>query len=702
MSTATDVDVATNEWVKKIHFENRVDINLQLPAADGESAKIEIPELPSFDNKLGSIDLPGTATQQQHQRAPPSSNNNTTPTSDSYLSAIVSSSSSAAAAAKPAASSPSAAPAGCSGGADCTCYKCQRQKRRARGTANNKTAPETTPITKAKATVTPPPPPPPFQPLSSSPQSTTITNIVSRNVQPLSKKPSTTSFASSQPATTTRVAAAPKSVNHNQQRQSPSKPSNSKRAQGSICRRKTPSIKSYEKHLPRPTYSAQDSIYRMIDPTASPAPAVHGNVKKSDSQHSSVQSDHSSVTTMNTTTTMTTSTVVHQQDGYQISWKDDTTGDDLLNSLKTFQTIFAEQPGESAAGLSDLLEVRAQEMKRQRAEQAAHSGNSNLALSEEEEMEPPAGQVHTLKYRRGPPHYALTLYHTMKMRGPGERKVAYDTAFDHCIRANSGLSGWIKRQSEREPPKPLQDYTPRQPRRPVKKSILRPIIPGLKHKTTTTDDMWHKISSSENPAPALPPSNPWNKQDDENTTGITPTDVLSAAHALLPNQSPVVLHDSLSRTNVAAKPYDHVDTPSRPIPNHHHHHRAGSERGDAASVSSMSVDGDSSTSKASRSGKLFSSFAKKSLRSRSGTVTSAKSQTESIKKPSSSSSPVADSIGSKEPMLRHHQHQKELDSLCSIMPHVERQVLAQHLADAGGDYIKALGSCKQAVAEGRL
>ena len=81
--------------------------------------------------------------------------------------------------------------------------------------------------------------------------------------------------------------------------------------------------------------------------------------------------------------------------------------------------------------------------------------------------------------------------------------------------------------------------------------------------------MWHKISSSENPATALPPNNPWNKHQEDDINGITPTDVLSAAHALLPNQSPVTLHDSLSRTNInnaTHKPYDHVDTPSKPIP----------------------------------------------------------------------------------------------------------------------------------------
>lgn len=52
----------------------------------------------------------------------------------------------------------------------------------------------------------------------------------------------------------------------------------------------------------------------------------------------------------------------------------------------------------------------------------------------------------------------------------------------------------------------------------------------------------------------------------EPMTTTTPTDLISAAHHLLPHQSPTTLHDSLSRANVNTTPYDHIDTPSRPIP----------------------------------------------------------------------------------------------------------------------------------------
>lgn len=67
----------------------------------------------------------------------------------------------------------------------------------------------------------------------------------------------------------------------------------------------------------------------------------------------------------------------------------------------------------------------------------------------------------------------------------------------------------------------------------------------------------------------MPPNRPRSSTNpsDSSSPTVTPTDVLSAAHALLPNQSPMALSDSLSRTNVGdSKPYDYVDTPAKPIP----------------------------------------------------------------------------------------------------------------------------------------
>ncbi|KAI7853105.1 hypothetical protein BDC45DRAFT_156082 [Circinella umbellata] len=429
MSTTTDVDVITNEWVKKIHFENRVDLNLQLPAAAGESAKIEIPELPSFDTKLGIIDLP-SSKQSNH-----STSNNTT-TTDSYLSAIVSSSTS------PSSSSSITTPTttsttsnitntgSCIGTSDCTCYKCQRQKRRARGTTtHNKTAPE---LTKKRSILS----------LSSSSQpqpqkvSPTVA-IISKNVQQSNtSKLITPPRSNSLPPKTSTIKMNSTTTGTTNMK------SNTIKKNNSICRRKTPSVKSYDIHLPRPTYSAQDSIYHASPPQQQQEEAT---LLKSESHSSSV--DQSSIMTPPT-----------HQDNYEISWKDETTGDDLLNSLKTFQHIFEKQPTESVAGLSDLLENGAHEIKKQRQEQVLYQKVNQQHQLEQLEMEPSKGQIYTLKYRHGPTHRALTLYHTMKMKDSKERLAAYGVAFDHCMRANSGLSGFIKRQLNKrgEAPKILQ------------------------------------------------------------------------------------------------------------------------------------------------------------------------------------------------------------------------------------------------------
>lgn len=81
--------------------------------------------------------------------------------------------------------------------------------------------------------------------------------------------------------------------------------------------------------------------------------------------------------------------------------------------------------------------------------------------------------------------------------------------------------------------------------------------------------MWAKITSesvksNNNTATAAVYTN--SPITHEPMTTTTPTDLISAAHHLLPHQSPTALHDSLSRANVNTTPYDHIDTPSRPIP----------------------------------------------------------------------------------------------------------------------------------------
>lgn len=159
--------------------------------------------------------------------------------------------------------------------------------------------------------------------------------------------------------------------------------------------RKNPSMVSYERHLPRPTYSQQDSIYRgkRLNHKAS-----------SDINDGTQQQDLSK----------------YNKDSYEISWQDET-GDDLLTSLRTFQTIFDEKP-HGSEGLSDLLETRALELKRQKIEEKEQLANQQLM---EPNRPPRRSDCLTLSYRDGPAHKHLTLYHTMKMNGPTERMTAY-------------------------------------------------------------------------------------------------------------------------------------------------------------------------------------------------------------------------------------------------------------------------------------
>lgn len=116
----------------------------------------------------------------------------------------------------------------------------------------------------------------------------------------------------------------------------------------------------------------------------------------------------------------------HQQDSndsYQISWQDET-GDDILTSLRTFQTIFEENP-HGSEGLSDLLEIRAQELRLQKI----YEQEQQALMEQQQQMEPnrPPKRTDclTLSYRDGPEHKHLTLYHTMKMTGATERMNAY-------------------------------------------------------------------------------------------------------------------------------------------------------------------------------------------------------------------------------------------------------------------------------------
>ncbi|KAI7874193.1 hypothetical protein K492DRAFT_211713 [Lichtheimia hyalospora FSU 10163] len=615
--TTTDVDVL-NEWVQKIHFDNRVDLNLQVPTA-GESMKIEIDGIPSkVDAKTPSFSLDDLSPLQQRQQQP----------ADPYLSAILSSPASK--------ESSSSSSSSCTASDNCTCYKCQRQRRRGAAINNIKQRQHDTPVQKS-ATIGPS-------------RSATAMNIV---------KPSTTT-----------------------------KRSSSLRSKNSISKRKIPTQESYEKHLPRPSYSPEDSIYRV--------PSIKSGQGR-DQQQQRLQQQHDETT----------------EHDYKISWKDDSTGDDLLDSIKTFQDIFAAQPEDKSTGLSDLLETRAHQLKQERSMQHLATRHNENDLSPEHVTKNIHG-CYTMTCRKGGPHRALTLYHTMKMNDVSQRMAAYGTAFDHCVRSNSGLSTWIQKSSHRGPPAIMKTYTPRQ-RKPTKKSILQPLLSNKKNKGA--DDMWAKITSESVKSNNMTVYNSSPIPNEPSAT--TPTDLISAAHNLLPHQSPTALHDSLSRANVNTTPYDHIDIPSRPIP----HSKSFPEKieterqKETCSISSMSTDSDR------RSVKLFSSLSRKSLRSRSGTSGSNQSGTDTVYKSYTAGSLSRSNSrrASPPPMMNEPQstrqpitneqspsvhqpaeYQKELDDLCAIMPYHDRQILANFLTEAGGDYLKALTLCKKAVVAGNL
>lgn len=88
-----------------------------------------------------------------------------------------------------------------------------------------------------------------------------------------------------------------------------------------------------------------------------------------------------------------------------------------------------------------------------------------------------------------------------------------------------------------------------------------------------TEEMMAKISSH---TPTM--HNPYNRRSHDtaiasaNSNKGAPTDLLSAAYALLPNTSPDIRHTSLNRMqhDTGKRPYDHIDMPGRPLPRKGH------------------------------------------------------------------------------------------------------------------------------------
>ncbi|CAO3587375.1 unnamed protein product [Absidia cylindrospora] len=625
MSTMTNTDVLTNEWVKKLHFENRVDLNLQIPAS-GESIKVEVGDIPpEHIPQLGLLslgnddDFTSLLTEKKQSKTKSESSPSSAPTTDSYLSSIVSSTKTNITTTIPTndntattttSATTTATTGSCQNTSDCTCYKCQRQRRRA-GTRGRMIPTETPSATSTT---------PPTRSQSRSPQQSRVQTPPSPVIES-----STTS--ATQPA-----------ANSTEQPHTP-KPSVSRN--GSFVLRKKPSSHSYERHLPRPTYSQLDSIYRSQQ---------EQQLDKDSGNDHSVQQDLNK----------------YNKDSYEISWQDET-GDDILSSLRTFQTIFEEKP-HGSEGLSDLLEVRAQELKMQKIYE-----KEQQELMDQQQVEPnrppKRSDCLTLSYRDGPQHKHLTLYHTMKMTGPNERMNAYGRAFQHCVRADSGLASWIEKQSSQPPPSAnVSNY---QSSLTLKKSTKRSILhlPGRKQKTTA-EDLWLRTNK-------LTDSSSTQQGTTLKDNGVTPIDVLSTANALMPTPSSVTLNPSIGKSNSNKKPYDYVDTPSRPLPR-----------------SRNSVDKDSLTSfdmeqgRSTKSGKIWSSLGRKASRSRSNAASIHSVEKVYKQPPSIKETP--------EPF------EKALDDLCQIMTHVDRSVLRTYLEQANGDYMKTLSVIRAEVTSGKL
>ncbi|KAL0094239.1 hypothetical protein F4703DRAFT_1817299 [Phycomyces blakesleeanus] len=480
MSTNSDIDVLTNDWVQKLQFGNQVDSNLQF-AVSGESTKIEIGDIPPDIFFTPEMNFDSNPTQLPTISIQPSS------TSDSYLNTILgnqtSTSKNPSSTTPKSATTPTAPSSACEGSDTCSCYKCQRQRRRLGAKGRLATQ---SPAQRSNSVNTSP---------------TTMQTLSPPTIQ------RSRSFAT--PTTT------------------PVQPQKTRQRQTSLLIRKKPDVLSYEQHMPKPVYSLEDSIYGV----KIQAP------RQDDSRSKTFVSDNTSKTS-------------NQTENYEISWKDEE-GDDLLKSLQTFQSIFDEKAEHDVDGLSDLLEERAKQLK-ERQEQ------SLKAALEPKPPQKPSRRPDclTLSYRQGPSHKHLTLYHLMKMPGPAQRVDAYERAFSHCVRSNSGLASWLERQSNKEPSDMMKSYHPSQPRR-THKRLLHAMLPSSrKNRIEMADDLFSRT---------LRASDTLHQPKLSTQSVPTPTDILSVAHALLPNQSLAFMSQDLDRNNTDIKAYDHIDRPSKPV-----------------------------------------------------------------------------------------------------------------------------------------
>ncbi|KAI9277665.1 hypothetical protein BC943DRAFT_176778 [Umbelopsis sp. AD052] len=401
--------------------------------------------------------------------------------------------------------------------------------------------------------------------------------------------------------------------------------------------RKNPSVLSYNKHH-RKDISPSDSIY-------------DGN-KKSRRTSNLLSDDQSMISHT------TIDSYCSNDDKYEISWKDEAAGEDILEPLRCFIDIFEKKPDDTPDGLSDLLEDGARRLRMEK-EAAAHE--AELARKRELEQQlPPRLEVLTPSYRHGAPHKSLTLYHLMKCKHRSERLAAYSIAYNNCINGNSGLNDWMKKQKEKGPPTCMTVYTPhhqQQQRRPSKKSLFRSPLRSNSVAIRSSRRDQHSLMEQSNGSMFLSPYNESTIRISQDSTGARPTDVLKAASALLPGMNNK--HPDLNRSQTSlgiAKAYNHIDFPRRPSARSHN------ETTDSDSVATTPKDEQPEEEK----------------------ITTSPPQ--EIKWPARSASIPTNA----------------LDDLSSVLPHVDRATLQTYLDQADGDYMQALDLCKQAVKNGEL
>ncbi|KAI8577467.1 hypothetical protein K450DRAFT_251796 [Umbelopsis ramanniana AG] len=403
--------------------------------------------------------------------------------------------------------------------------------------------------------------------------------------------------------------------------------------------RKNPSVLSYNKHH-RKDISPSDSIY-------------DGN--KQSRRTSNLLSDDQSMTSHTTI-----DSYCSNDDKYEISWKDETAGEDILEPLKCFIDIFETKPDDTPDGLSDLLEDGARRLK---MEKEAAAQEAELARKRQLEQQlPPRLEVLTPSYRHGAPHRSLTLYHLMKCKQRSERLAAYSIAYNNCINGNSGLNDWMKKQNDKGLPTCMTVYTPhqQQQRKPSKKSLFRSPLRNnsVAIRSRPSRDQ-HSFMEHSNGSMFLSPFNESTTRISQDSMGARPTDVLKAASALLPGMNK---HPDLNRSQTSlgiAKAYNHIDFPRRPSAKSH----TDSESPSVSPNLHMNSQDEQPEEE------------KINIRPQ-----------QEIKWPARSASIPNDA----------------LDDLSSVLPHVDRATLQTYLDRADGDYMQALDLCKQAVKNGEL